>query len=133
MGVLCVCWVLLARRGWMYIVGIVTVLVLLAVVASKITAHYERIGLAVRIPRVVSVAFTGGTPVPIRTLRILFLALAVALLALGIWPVSLAIVKKWIITVIVAMFVVGLSHEFLVWHYLRTGRAASQFERRPAS
>ena len=69
-----------------------------------------------RVQRVVTVAFTNGTPAPIRLLRILFFVFVAALLLLGIWPVSLAVVKKWMIAAILAMFVVGLSHEFLVRH-----------------
>jgi hypothetical protein len=51
MAIVVVCWIFLAARGWRYILGILAVFVALAAIDWKVTAHYERIGLAVRIPR----------------------------------------------------------------------------------
>ena len=82
-GIVCVCWVVFASRGWPYIFGILAVFLMLAAIASKLTKSYERTGLAVRIPRVVAVGFTKGTPAPIRALRVAFFIFVAALLFLG--------------------------------------------------
>ena len=127
-GIVCVCWVVFASRGWPYIFGILAVFLMLAAIASKLTKSYERTGLAVRIPRVVAVGFTKGTPAPIRALRVAFFIFVAALLFLGLAPFPLTVTKRWMIGSIVGLFSVGGMHFFLERHYVNTGRAEEHYD-----
>jgi|SRR5690349_7388675 hypothetical protein len=128
MGIICVCWVVFASHGWPYIFGILAVFLALAAIASKLTKSYERTGRAVRIPRVVAVGFTRGTPPPIRALRVAFFVLVAALLFFGLAPFPLTIAKRWSIGSIVGLFAVGGIHFFLERHYVTTDRAEKQYD-----
>ena len=128
MGIVCVCWVVFASHGWPYIFGILAVFLALAAVASKLTKWYERAGLAVRIPRVVAVGFTKGTPAPIRALRVAFFVFVAALLFFGLAPFPLAVAKRWMIGSIVGLFAVGGMHSFLERRYVNTGRAEEHYD-----
>jgi hypothetical protein len=128
MGIVCVCWVVFASHGWPYIVGILAVFLGLAAIASKPTKLYERTGLAVRIPRVVAVGFTKGTPAPIRALRVAFFVFVAALLFFGLAPSQGTVAKAWMIGSIVGLFVIGGMHLFLERYYLKTGRAEEHYD-----
>jgi len=127
-GIVGICWVVFASRGWPYIVGILAVFLGLAAIASNLTKWYERTGLAVRIPRVVAVGFTKGTPAPIRALRVAFFVFVAALLFFGLAPFPLTVAKGWMIGSIVGLFAIGGMHLFLERHYVNTGRAEEHYD-----
>ena len=127
-GIVCVCWVVFASRGWPYIFGILAVFQMLAAIASKLTKSYERTGLAVRIQRVVAVGFTKGTPAPIGALRVAFFIFVAALLLFGLAPFPWTITKRWMIGSIIGLFIVGGMHFFLERHYVNTGRAEEHYD-----
>lgn len=128
MGIVCVGWVVFASHGWPYVFGILAVFLALAAIASKLTKSYERTGLAVRIPRVVAVGFTKGTPPPIRALRVAFFVFVTTLLFFGLAPFSLTVAKTWMIGSIVGLFAVGGMHFFLERYYVKTDRAEEQYD-----
>jgi hypothetical protein len=116
-----------ASHGWPYVFGILAVFLALAAIGSKLTKWYERTGLAVRIPRVVAVGFTKGTPAPISALRVAFFVFVAALLFFGLafpWTVA----KRWMFGSVVGLFAVGGMHYFLERHYLNTGRAEEHYD-----
>jgi hypothetical protein len=131
MGIVCVCWVAFASHGWPHIFGILAVFLALAAIASKLTTRYERRGVAVRIPRVVAVGFTKGTPAPIRALRVTFFVFVAAMLFFGLAPFPLTVAKKCMIGSIVGLFAVGGIHFFLERHYVKTGRAEEHYDSLP--
>jgi hypothetical protein len=128
MGIVCVCWVMFVSHGWPYGLGTLAVFLALVAIASKLTKWCERAGLAVRIPRVVAVGITKGTPVPILALRAGFFVFAVALLFFGLAPFPLTVAKGWMIGSIVGLFAVGGMHSFLERHSVNTRRAEEYYD-----
>jgi hypothetical protein len=117
-----------ASHGWLYIFGILAVVLALTAIASRLTKSYERTALAVRVPQIVAVGFAKGTPAPIRALRVAFFVFVAALLFLGLAPFPWTVAKRWMIGSVVGLFAVGAMHFFLEIHYLNTGRAEEHYD-----
>lgn len=114
-------WLFLAGRHWWSAAILIAVFFALAFLNSKLLDKYEQTGQAIRIPRpLFVVSFPGGTrPLILRVLRASYFVLAAALIALGLIPLAWPQAKIGMITIILCLFAVGVSHAVIEARYTR--------------
>jgi hypothetical protein len=125
MAVIALSWVFLVPGHWPRAIGILGAFVALAFSDTKFHNRYERTGQAVRIPRprLTTVRFPKGMPVPILVARASFFVVAGIMLLLGVLPLNDSVARTGIIACVFALIVVAVLNLGLEHHCVKTGAA----------
>jgi hypothetical protein len=117
-------WVFIVPGHWPRAIGIIAVFLVIAFIDTKLHAHYERTGQAVRIPQPrVVVKFSHGLPVPMLAARLAFFVTVAIIIVLGVAPVADSTARIGIIACVLAFIGVAVLNLAIERHYVNAGHA----------
>ena len=124
MGFLGLLWVFSVPGHWPRALGIVSAVLVIAFIDSRLHSHYERTGLAVRIPsRRVVAWFSHGLPLPMLAARLAFFATVATMIVFGFAPLRDSTARIGIIGCVFGLIVVAILNLALEHRYVNIGVA----------